>query len=79
MFTRKPQNSANSVDLLIDDVGRRVSYSDFTTIDWIHDNTKERIRQRALSKIKGLRGILSRFWDASTSWISVLLIGISAT
>lgn len=66
----------NSEDFMSSDLGRRVTYSDFTTIDWIHDNTKERVRQRALVKIKGIRGILVRAWDSSISWISVVLIGI---
>jgi chloride channel 3/4/5 len=66
----------DSEGLLENDLNNRVTYSDYTTIDWIHDNTKERVRQRGLAKIKGIKGILIRTWDASISWISVLLIGI---
>ena len=80
MFKRpRPlQNLSDAKDLLVDDFGRRVTYSDFTTIDWIHDNTKERVRQRALAKITGIRGILLRVWDASIAWIAVLLIGMQS-
>lgn len=75
LIFKKITSNVESKDLLLNEYGQRVTCSDFTTIDWIHDNTKERGRQRALSKIRGIRGILIRAWDASTSWISVLLIG----
>lgn len=56
--------------------GRRVMYNDFTTIDWIHDTTKERVRQRQLRSIKSLRGVYVRALDVSQGWIVVALIGI---
>lgn len=64
-----------SMDFLSEGTGRRVAYSDFTTIDWIHDTTKERVRLRQLFKMRGYRGLLTRAWDASKAWIVVILMG----
>ncbi|KAI8999840.1 chloride channel, partial [Gaertneriomyces semiglobifer] len=55
--------------------GRRVVYSDFTTIDWIHDLSKERVRVRNLKKLRGLRGRLQQAYDACQAWILVFIIG----
>ncbi|KAI8620200.1 chloride channel [Chytriomyces sp. MP71] len=54
---------------------RRVGYDDFTTIDWIHDEAKDRLRARELRAWRGLRGRAVRAWDGVQAWIVVLLIG----
>ncbi|CAG8546478.1 15064_t:CDS:10 [Funneliformis mosseae] len=56
--------------------GIRVWYDDYTTIDWIHDYVKERIRVRKLNSIKGIRGWIIQTYDGAQGWILVFLIGI---
>ncbi|TPX75808.1 hypothetical protein CcCBS67573_g02927 [Chytriomyces confervae] len=56
---------------------RRVGYDDFTTIDWLHDDAKDRLRVRLLRNYKGIKGRLMRAIDAVQAWIVVLLIGIA--
>ncbi|ORZ35273.1 chloride channel, partial [Catenaria anguillulae PL171] len=53
--------------------GRRVKYEDFTTIDWIHDFAKERVR---LKRLRKHASTLANLWDASQAWILVALVGI---
>ena len=55
--------------------GRRVFYENFTSIDFIHDFAKERVRLKALRQRKGLKGRLLMAFDASQAWILVFLIG----
>ncbi|KAK6097494.1 hypothetical protein MT418_003109 [Batrachochytrium dendrobatidis] len=55
--------------------GLRVVYGNFTTIDWIHDSTKERSRISNLHKLAGIWGIIVRFWDAGQTWVLILTIG----
>ncbi|KAI9105517.1 chloride channel [Phlyctochytrium arcticum] len=55
--------------------GRRVAYNDFTTIDWIHDFTKERVRKRNLQNTPGIKGSLMQAYDACQAWIVVFIIG----
>nr|KAJ3419505.1 hypothetical protein HK105_006864 [Polyrhizophydium stewartii] len=47
--------------------GRRVAYGDFTTI--------ERVRVRNLRKLTGFWGVAVRVWDASQTWLLILLMG----
>ncbi|RHZ54295.1 hypothetical protein Glove_428g54 [Diversispora epigaea] len=56
--------------------GIRVWYDDYTTIDWIHDYVKERVRVRKLYSLKGFRGYLKTTCDSAQGWILVFLIGI---
>ncbi|CAG8662407.1 9063_t:CDS:10 [Gigaspora margarita] len=56
--------------------GIRVWYDDYTTIDWIHDYVKERVRVRKLHSIRGARGNFLRLCDSSEGWILVFLIGV---
>ncbi|CAI2192403.1 2997_t:CDS:2, partial [Funneliformis geosporum] len=56
--------------------GIRVWYDDYTTIDWIHDYVKERIRVRKLHSIKGIRGWIIKTYDGLQGWLLVFLIGI---
>ncbi|KAI9097257.1 hypothetical protein DFS34DRAFT_659477 [Phlyctochytrium arcticum] len=45
-----------SADDYVAGSGMRVWYEDYTTIDWIHDTVKERIRLRSLRSIPGVKG-----------------------
>ncbi|KAJ3102432.1 hypothetical protein HDU97_000575 [Phlyctochytrium planicorne] len=56
--------------------GRRVAYDNFTTIDWIHDLTMERMRLVSLGSIEGWEGRVRRMFDASQAWIVVFFVGI---
>lgn len=60
---------------------QRAKYQDFSTIDWIYDNTKarhqktdlkNRIRHKSL-----LRGQLELLWDASEPWVILLAVGVA--
>ncbi|KAJ3165799.1 hypothetical protein HK101_000169 [Irineochytrium annulatum] len=56
--------------------GRRVAYDNFTTIDWIHDLTMERMRLVALRSMTGWQGELMRIFDSSQAWILVFFVGV---
>ncbi|KAI8805553.1 clc channel, partial [Cladochytrium replicatum] len=56
--------------------GMRVWYDDYTTIDWIHDFIKEKIRLRSLRNIGGIKGWFMVNYDAAQAWIVVFLIGV---
>ncbi|KAK9722806.1 hypothetical protein K7432_002427 [Basidiobolus ranarum] len=56
--------------------GIRVWYDNYTTIDWIHDSVKERVRLRQIRSIKGARGWFVNSWDSAKAWILVGLIGV---
>lgn len=53
--------------------GMRVKYDDFSTIDWIHDFAKERIRHHRLQTHGSW---IQRLFDASQAWIVVSIIGL---
>ncbi|KAJ3186073.1 hypothetical protein HDU85_000988 [Gaertneriomyces sp. JEL0708] len=57
--------------------GMRVWYEDYTTIDWIHDNVKERVRLRTLRRMPGLKGWIETRVDAMQAWVLLALIGIA--
>ncbi|KAI8824360.1 chloride channel [Fimicolochytrium jonesii] len=57
--------------------GMRVWYQDFTTIDWIHDTIKERVRLRTMRRTPGMRGWLTEKLDGSIAWILLALIGVT--
>ncbi|KAJ1546867.1 hypothetical protein HK405_006793, partial [Cladochytrium tenue] len=59
------------------EVDRRVTYEDFTTIDWIHDFTKDRLRAHAL-RVPGWRGSLLRAYSASQAWV-IVFVGRTCT
>ncbi|KAI7830863.1 chloride channel [Kickxella alabastrina] len=59
---------------------QRAKYDDFSTIDWIYDNTKARHSKselRARAQDKGRMGQLELLLDASKSWAVLLAVGIS--
>ncbi len=65
----------HTVEFALESIGRRVAYGNFSTIDWIHDSAKERVRLRQLQSEPGWRGTVLRAWDASQAWILVFLVG----
>jgi len=65
----------HTVEFALESIGRRVAYGNFSTIDWIHDSAKERVRLRKLAAIPGWKGVVLRAWDASQAWILVFLVG----
>ncbi|KAI8604775.1 clc channel [Dissophora ornata] len=56
--------------------GIRIWYHNYTTIDWIHDFVKERVRLRHLRSQGGIRGMLKNRADSMKGWILVLLTGV---
>ncbi|KAF9438103.1 hypothetical protein BGZ76_009721 [Entomortierella beljakovae] len=56
--------------------GIRIWYHNYTTIDWIHDFVKERVRLRHLRSIGGIRGMLKSRADSLKGWVLVLLTGV---
>ncbi|KAG0296769.1 hypothetical protein BGZ97_004456 [Linnemannia gamsii] len=56
--------------------GIRIWYHNYTTIDWIHDFVKERVRLRHLRSIGGIRGMLKNRADSLKGWVLVLLTGV---
>ncbi|TPX48019.1 hypothetical protein SeLEV6574_g02309 [Synchytrium endobioticum] len=65
-------------DQALESTGYRIWYKDYSTIDWIHDLIKERVRLRQLRSIKGFYGFLLNNIDAAQAWILVFLIAISS-
>ncbi|KAF8974889.1 hypothetical protein BGZ46_009619 [Entomortierella lignicola] len=53
--------------------GIRIWYHNYTTIDWIHDFVKERVRLRHLRSLGGIRGLLKNKADSLKGWVLVLL------
>ena len=55
-----------------------VQYEDFTSIDWLRDGQKERVRRENVRKnATTLRRRLANLFDAASAWFLVLLIGLS--
>ncbi|KAG0211925.1 hypothetical protein BGX28_007207 [Mortierella sp. GBA30] len=53
--------------------GIRIWYHNYTTIDWIHDFVKERVRLRHLRSLGGIRGSIKTRADSLKGWVLVLL------
>jgi hypothetical protein len=51
-------------------------YQNFSTIDWIHDYVKERVRIRSLRSVEGIRGRIMCALDSVQAWILILIIGV---
>ncbi|OZJ04144.1 hypothetical protein BZG36_02843 [Bifiguratus adelaidae] len=66
----------NTQDIVNESTGVRLWYENYSSIDWIHDYIKERVRLRKLRAKKGVRGRLMNLWDASQAWILVFIIGV---
>lgn len=56
--------------------GRRVTYENFSTIDWIHDFAKERLRQKSLRNLAGIKGRFIVTFDAAQAWVLVAVVGM---
>ncbi|RKP25286.1 hypothetical protein SYNPS1DRAFT_22728, partial [Syncephalis pseudoplumigaleata] len=52
--------------------------SDFATIDWIRDLARERQRKLQLLSVRGVRGMVWRWIDATQAWFLVSAVGLSA-
>ncbi|KAJ3019869.1 UNVERIFIED_CONTAM: hypothetical protein HDU68_010465 [Siphonaria sp. JEL0065] len=57
--------------------GLRDWYPDYTSIDWIHDSLKERIRVRALRRLSGMWGLWANAIDSLQGWFLLLITGIT--
>ncbi|KAI8922971.1 chloride channel [Entophlyctis helioformis] len=55
--------------------GMRVWYEDYTTIDWIHDHVKERVRMNGIRSRTSLLGRMLKHIDAVQAWIVLTIIG----
>ncbi|KAL1922632.1 uncharacterized protein VTP21DRAFT_10171 [Calcarisporiella thermophila] len=62
--------------ILEENNGIRVWVDDYTTIDWIHDHVKERIRVRKMRQFKGLGAAWRNVWDRSQAWLLVTITGV---
>ncbi|KAI9138813.1 chloride channel [Paraphysoderma sedebokerense] len=60
--------------------GKRVKYEDYTTIDFMNDISKERVRLKHVREREHInwRGWMESVFDKSIAWIVVALIGIAA-
>lgn len=63
--------------LLGENNGLRVWYDDYTTIDWIHDHVKERVRLRRIRSLRGFRGWLVASYDSLSAWMILFLVGVA--
>jgi chloride channel 3/4/5 len=59
-------------DILTPAVGRRSWYHDYTTIDWLHDMIKDKMRLSSLAD----KGFLKRNFDAAQAWIVLTIVGM---
>lgn len=50
-------------------------YGDCTTIDWIREYAKERLRLLRLKRLRGLEGVGIKLWNTAAPW---LVIAVSA-
>lgn len=57
-------------------VGERIWYDDYTTIDWVHDSVKDAFRRKSLQSMRGFRGRILNAWDSLQGWLLVALIGV---
>ncbi|MCJ1441209.1 MAG: hypothetical protein MMC23_001695 [Stictis urceolatum] len=57
-------------------VGERLPYSDYSTIDWLHDLVKDSYRARHASSFGGIRGKLYTAWDDAQGWVAAAIIGV---
>ncbi|KAJ2696682.1 hypothetical protein H4R19_005718, partial [Coemansia spiralis] len=82
--SRESSGSAHDLDAitgwLYNGPLQRAKYDDFSTIDWIHDNTKERHYRsdlRARVRSMGKLGRLEVAVDAAKPWLVLLAVGVS--
>lgn len=46
-------------------------YGDCTTIDWIREYAKERLRLLRLRRLRGLEGVGIKLWNTAAPWIVI--------
>ena len=51
-------------------------YHEGSTIDWFHEDFKEREREEGQKALRGARGILVPFFDSMRMWLVVIGTGI---
>lgn len=56
-----------------DNVGERLPYNDYATIDWLQDLVMDNTR---LPSRGGIRGRLAYLWDSAQGWIAAFIIGL---
>ncbi|KAK0619058.1 chloride channel [Immersiella caudata] len=68
---------------LVPQIGERLPYNDYTTIDWLHDLVEDTARHRRLREVhshsRGAKALLSRlalWWDAAQGWVAAFVIGV---
>ncbi|KAK4443211.1 chloride channel [Podospora aff. communis PSN243] len=68
---------------LLPQIGERLPYNDYTTIDWLHDLVEDTARHRSLRESnphsRGIQGLVSRafvWWDAAQGWVAAFIIGV---
>ncbi|KAF9425244.1 hypothetical protein BGZ94_007718 [Podila epigama] len=77
LLSRRSEHYDDAKEALVkENNGIRIWYHNYTTIDWIHDFVKERVRLRHLRSIGGIRGILKNRADSLKGWVLVLLTGV---
>ncbi|KAJ3359921.1 hypothetical protein GGF32_008939 [Allomyces javanicus] len=65
---------AEPADWIAEGSGRRVTYANFSTIDFLHDFAKERIR---LKRLREHGTWLANLFDASQAWLVVAFVGVA--
>eukprot|EP01136_Pigoraptor_vietnamica_P006623 Opistho-1_new@39758 len=57
---------------------RKDRYADFTTIDWVRDGARERMRRRNLERewSQSKYGWVRKAWDAAEGWVIVFVVGV---
>jgi chloride channel 3/4/5 len=70
-----PQLSNTDTDLAARTNGIRVWYSSFSSIDWLHDAIKDRVRFSRLRKRTSLRARIRLNLDKSMGWFIVTIVG----
>ena len=56
--------------------GERVWYSNFTSIDWVHDSVKDSFRRKRIHGLNGLTGRCVILWDGLSGWVLCGVIGV---
>ncbi|KAG0034888.1 hypothetical protein BGZ81_002295 [Podila clonocystis] len=77
LLTRRSGHYDDAKEALVkENNGIRIWYHNYTTIDWIHDFVKERVRLRHLRSMGGIRGMIRNRADSLKGWVLVLLTGV---
>ncbi|SPO01486.1 probable Cl- channel CLC-3 and related proteins (CLC superfamily) [Cephalotrichum gorgonifer] len=60
------------------DVGERLPYNDYATVDWLHDLVDDSVRRAKVNTRSrpSIRIRLAAWWDSTQGWIAAFAIGI---